>query len=153
MEVRPFGSATCGFIMATSCRLCAHINRTNPSPSLLLYPPSPSLTMRAVSSDTAFSPETLESIHKTHENSVPEIPPHWIFEREGYPSNHTDFCWWPISHFLHHAFCAIGFGHTSLPDVWKVCHPDCLPEVWERERETTRDRLQHVNIVVRTQRS
>jgi len=87
--------------------------------------------------------------HNAQGNSVPELPPHWIFKRDEHPLKHTDFCWWPFFHFLHHLFCVIGLGHASLHYVWEVSYPGCPAEVWGPWRDTLRERLQHINIVVR----
>jgi len=84
---------------------------------------------------------------KARKNPIPEIPSHWIFERDGHPSKHTYFCWSPFMHFLHHLFCVIGLGHASLHHVWEDSHPDCSAEVWEHGRDMLRERLQHINIV------
>ena len=84
------------------------------------------------------------------ETPVPdhELPPHWVFKREGHPLNHSYFCWRPFPHFLCHLFCLIGFGHVNLDGVWEVCHPDCAVETWERWRDQLKGRLQHINVMV-----
>ena len=84
---------------------------------------------------------------------VPDIPPHWIFEREQCTSPHTHFCWWPPFHFLHHLICVVSWGHGSLVPLWAVSYPGCPPEVWEKERELVGGRLEHINTVVCFQQS
>jgi hypothetical protein len=111
---------------------------------LPLHPP-PSSTMNRMPSDATMGPGT----RLIPNQKLPAIPPHWIFERDGHPSRHTYFCWWPFFHFLHHLFCVIGLGHASLHDVWEMTYLDCPAEVWERWRDTVRARLEHTNIVVR----
>ena len=86
---------------------------------------------------------------KVQENTIPEIPPHWIFERNGHPTNHLYFCWWPLLHCIYHISCVISFGHASLYPIWEVSHQNCSAEVWEHARTLLRERLAHVNIVVR----
>ena len=109
-----------------------------------------SSTACTMASDTIATPEThLSCKHETEENIVPEIPSHWLFKRDNHPLNHTYFCWRPFMHFLHHLFCAIGFGHASLHTVWEKAHPDTPDKIWEAGRDLLRERLEHINIVVR----
>ena len=91
--------------------------------------------------------------HKTENSHIPEIPSHWIFKRDKHPVEHPYFCWSPFTHFLHHLFCVIGLGHASLHQVWKMCHPGCPDDVWENGRDRLRERLEHINIVVRVVQS
>ena len=86
--------------------------------------------------------------HKSEDAQIPEIPSHWVFGGGGDSSKH--FCWRPFTHFLHHLFCVIGLGHASLHSVWKDSYPGCPDEVWEKGRDRLRERLEHINIVVRS---
>ena len=90
-----------------------------------------------------------DSPNKTKGKTVPPMPSHWIFERDGHPSGHAYFCWWPLPHFLHHLFCSISFGHSNMRDVWKNSYPDCSTERWEKVRMELRERLEHINLMVR----
>jgi hypothetical protein len=111
-------------------------------------------TMSFSSSDTIdMSAATVRDDRKTEDPHIPEIPSHWIFKRDKHPVGHAYFCWSPFLHFLHHLFCVIGLGHASLHEVWKTCHPGCSDEVWEHGRDRLRERLEHINIVVRLSKS
>ena len=77
--------------------------------------------------------------------SSPRLP---IFEEKKCALPHKHFRWWPPLHFFHHLISVISWGHESLVQVWEVCHNDCPPKVWERERELVGGRLEHINIVV-----
>ena len=118
---------------------------------LPLLPHSPSsLTTRTMQSTTRL----LSNDDEQKSNpSVPNMPPHWVFEREGCTSPHTHFCWWPPFHFFHHLICVISWGHGSLVPVWEVSYPGCPPKDWKDERELVGGRLGQVNIVVRFQQS
>lgn len=128
------GSATSSFVIFASRQPCVCIG-----PIDLLPPTSPSSSIMSTTSSNT--------------TRVPEIPPHWVFERENHPTGHSYFCWRPFTHFLHHLFCAIGFGHSSMHTVWENAHPDCPVEIWEAGRNLVRERMQHINIVVRFRRS
>ena len=148
-EVPSIGSATSDFIMATSCQpVCTHISMVNPTLSLPYS--SPPLTTRAMSLHTAPQPGTGVGSSDKADPNPPKLPPHWNFGGE---EGHTYFCWWPFFHCLHHLLCVIGFGHASLVDLWKVTHPKCSSEVWEHGRDLLRERMEHINLVVRLRQS
>ena len=95
-------------------------------------------------------PQSKQEVQETvQENPTDTIPPHWIFERDGHPPEHPYFCWWPLFHCIYHISCVISFGHANLYRVWEVSHPNCSDEVWEQAATLLRERLAHVNIVVR----
>ena len=79
---------------------------------------------------------------------IPDVPPHWMFERDG---GRSVFPGRPFVHFLYQFFCVIGFGYPSPRDFWEVSYPGCPVEVVERARDKLRQRFEHVNIVVRCQ--
>lgn len=125
---------------------------THIDPFLLPLYPSSSLNMTTMSSDTMVGSEINFPSNrngKAQEHLVPEIPSHWIFDRDGHLSNHSYFCWGPPIHCLYHLLCVISFGHASLYQVWESTYPDCPVEVWEHGRDMLRERIQHINIVVR----
>jgi len=120
---------------------------------LPLHPPL-SLTMSTMSSDTIVGPGTRclcnhKAQDKKEGNQVPKMPSHWVFERDRHPPGHAYFCWWPFFHFLHHLFCAISFGHSNLYHVWELSYPGCSTELWEHGRDLQRERMEHINIMVR----
>lgn len=70
---------------------------------------------------------------------APELPPHWKFgEQTG-----GHFSANPIT-LLCQLFCVVGFGRPDLEGVWKRSHED-----WVELRREVKDRLHHVDIVVR----
>ena len=84
---------------------------------------------------------------KLKENPPP-MPHHWVFKRDKH-SDHWFFCWRPFAHFVYRVFCVIGLGHTDLKTVWETSYPGCPVEGWEAGRDSLRERLEHVNLVVR----
>jgi len=128
----------------------AHLSVSS-TPSLPLHTSSP-LAIRKTSMETPSPQGTLSYNDKAQGNFIPEMPSHWIFERDGHLPAHSYFCWSPFFHLLHHLLCVIGFGHGSLYHVWEVSHPDCPVEVWESGRDSLRERLQHINVMVCFQR-
>ena len=73
-------------------------------------------------------------------------PPHWTFEGGKYPS-FVPLHWvlWALFQFL----CLVSFGQKNLRHVWAACYRGCSKEVWEKKRGAMRERVQHINIVVR----
>ena len=72
---------------------------------------------------------------------IPDLPPHWDFGGDVHPIYAS---WNPIL-FIHQLLCIISFGCASLQTVWDKIHsPD-----WRALRESGKDRLQHINVVVR----
>jgi len=90
--------------------------------------------------------------HKQKETIVPEMPSHWVFERDEH-SKHWYLSWHRFAHFLYRVFCVIGLGHADLKTVWVTTHPNCPVEIWEAGRNSLRERLEHVNLVVRFRRA
>ena len=80
-----------------------------------------------------------------------EMPPHWVFKRDKDMSKNSPFHWRSLVYDLHKVLCVFGFGHASLRDVWVMTHPKCRLEVVDRTKNKLRQRLEHVNIVVRYQ--
>ena len=91
--------------------------------------------------------------HEPKKNVVPEMPPHWVFERDKHPEHWYSSYWHLFTHFLYRTFCVIGLGHADLETVWETTHPDCPVEIWEAGRNSLRERLEHVNLVVRSRRT
>ena len=45
--------------------------------------------------------------------------------------------------------CAVALGHDDLGIIWENSHPGVPVEVWEHGRDSLRERIEHVNLVVR----
>ena len=71
-------------------------------------------------------------------------PPHWDFGGELHPTfaslnaNPTLL--------IHQVFCFISFGCANLQTVWERSHSK---SAWQEVRTTVKDRLEHINVVVR----
>ena len=112
-------------------------------------PSSLSSTMNTMSETVAAQGARSPSDTKQKENDLPNMPPHWVFERGRHP-DHWFLCWRPLAHFIYRVFCVIGLGHSDLGIVWKASHPKCPVETWEAGRDSLRERIQHINVVVRS---
>lgn len=104
----------------------------------------------------SISSDTTRVGGKTHfcddkDPDIPDIPPHWIFDRDELPQKYPYF--YPRLYILvlHRLLCVFGFGVGNLRKIWYVSYPGCPTEMWERERDRLRLRLEHINLVVRPQ--
>ena len=85
---------------------------------------------------------------KRPKRPVPRIESHWTFEDGGYPT------FPPLRLVLRVIFqflCLISFGHKNLGPIWAACYRGCEEEDWNKRRDAIRERLEHVNVVVRLQ--
>ena len=94
--------------------------------------------------------ETHEYVPPADDTNPRIPPPHWTFGRGGYP---TFFLLHSVLRALFQFLCLISFGHKNLKPIWAVCYRGCKEEDWEKKRDAIRERLQHVNVVVRLQQS
>jgi len=74
---------------------------------------------------------------------IPPLPEHWDFGGERHP---TQVPWSRPTMIIHRLLCIIAFGCASLQTVWERTHTSA----WKVTRVDMKDRIQHVNVVVRS---
>ncbi|KAF9778707.1 hypothetical protein BJ322DRAFT_484964 [Thelephora terrestris] len=113
--------------------------------STTTYPPP---NMSLMSANTIYEePRSNPYNPKGSDTQIPEMPSYWSFKGDELPSDKGYSYWWSLLHSVHQFFCVISLGHGSLRDVWKVSHPECPDEVWEKGRNELRERLNNINVV------
>lgn len=75
---------------------------------------------------------------------IPNLPEHWNFGGEIHPIQAPR----NLTLFIHQLLCVLSFGYANLQTVWKKSHTSA----WRTTRDDMRDRLQHINIMVRLPR-
>lgn len=93
----------------------------------------------------------LELGHKPYDPDALDtsMPSHWVFKRDNPTPKDAYSFWQYLWHIPHQFFCVISLGHGSLRDVWSGSYPGCPIEVWKEGRNELRERLEHINLVVR----
>jgi hypothetical protein len=71
------------------------------------------------------------------------MPVHWRLQFDWIP--------WPLHIFITYALrylCLVSLGHSSLQQVWDVCHAD--RREWRESNDRLYDRLNTIVVVVRS---